>query len=426
MAVTIFGLSKLPTQFKSLQKMLPFFGASAVIFVMMILGKAASFLWRMLLLRENVAFLGEIELFSTTLGLAVTFSTLAFPAALIRFSLRNKAKSLSYLVYSFKQVFQAFLVVGGALWIFSKFGTFLTPNTQLPLSIFLVIVLLSIGHRLALAYANSQKKFTLYGLGEYVFAPGLKLILLLGILLGVFQQTFLFPHVLWSLAIAALITLTLAFRRKIGQSAPSLSINDQKTFRSYSFFLSGSFLAFMVYSALDIYLLQYFFESTTVGIYVGMLTLINLMDLLFLPFLHTFPAHLAEKKQLAARIVFTTSTAGLLVKIGLLLGLCLAIFGVFFFPVLSGDVLRIPFLVLLAFTIYKTAHYGLVHVYRHYLDFQGEQVFTARTMFASLAVKALFCFLFVPSMGIAGLAAANIITDLLHSWLLLRRIRSSA
>jgi O-antigen/teichoic acid export membrane protein len=406
-----------------MKKMLPYFGASAVILAAMILGKAFSFVWRILILRYNVAFLGEIELFSTTLGLATTFATLAFPAALIRFSLRRKAKAWSYFSHAALCSLQALILVGGGVWLISQFIPLFTPNTQLPLALFLGLVLLITGQKLALAFLNSQKKFTLYGLGEYVIGPGLKLILLIGILLGIFQNNFLFPHVIWSMVLAAFVSIVWVLGQKAKQSV-SLSQLEKKEFLSYSLFLSGSFLAFMVYSALDVYVLQYFFGLITVGLYAGMLTIVNLMDLLFLPFLHTFPVHLAERKTRLAKINFTNRTAGVLIKLGLISGLGIAGFGTVFIRLLTGSALNISIWILLAFAPYKILHYGVVHVYRHYLDFQGEQKFTAQTMFLSLGIKLFLCVVLVKPWGLVGLATANIVTDLFHIGWLIHRTNS--
>jgi len=423
-AVTIFSRMRSNISSAVMKKMLPYFGASAVILAAMILGKAFSFVWRILILRYNVTFLGEIELFSTTLGLATTFATLAFPAALIRFSLQRKTKAWRYVSHAALRSLQAFILVGGGVWLISRFIPLFTLNTQLPLALFLGLVLLIAGQKLALAFLNSQKKFSLYGLGEYVVGPGLKLILFVGILLGIFQKNFLFPHVIWSMVLAAIISIGWVLGQKAKQSM-RLSQLEKKEFLSYSLFLSSSFLAFMVYSALDVYVLQYFFGLITVGIYAGMLTIINLMDLLFLPFLHTFPAHLSERKTRVAKINFTNRTVGVLIKLGLISGLGIAGFGAVFIRLLTGNALNISIWILLAFVLFKILHYGVVHVYRHYLDFQGYQAFTAQTMFVSLVLKGVLCLLLVPSTGLIGLAAANVITDIAHSWLLWRRIRTS-
>lgn len=425
MAVTILNNSRYKAELSKFKKMLPFFGSSAIILIAMIVGKAFSFIWKILLLRYDVSFLGEIELFSTSLGLVITFSTLAFPAALIRFSLLKKTKAKQYFFHALSRGWKSFLIVSIALWLFSKFGTFLTPNTQLPLLTFLAIVFLSAIHRFSLAYLNGQKRFVEYGLGEYILAPGLKLILLIAILLGFFQKTFLFPHVIWSIILTAMIVIAFTFKNKNKQQTKGLTKKEKKDFLSYSTTLSSSFLTFMIYGALDVYLLQYFFNTTVVGLYAGMLTLINLMDLVFLPFLHTFSAHLSEKKSNQSKIVFTANTASMLVKMGLITGIVLSLLGLFLLPILSKNVLQVSIQLLLIFTIFKTLHLGVVHVYRHYLDFQGEQAYTAKTMFLSLIVKLLLSLALVGNWNLIGLAVANIITDLFHSYLLLRRVHFS-
>lgn len=418
-------LSSFLTQQPVWKKLSPLLGSSAVILAAMIAGKAASFVWRVLMVRYDLVFLGEVEVFSTTLGLAVTFSTLAFPAALTRFALRQQHLAVGYLVHAFFRLLLMFGLVGVAVGVLARISPLFTPNTQLPIAVFLGLVLVVASSKLALGYLNSQKKFTLYGLGEYGLTPVFKLILFLGILGGVWSKAFLFPHVVWSTFIGALMVVLATLWLKRKQPVTTLAKTEKKQFLSYSLFLSSSFLTFMVYGALDVYLLQYFFGSAMVGVYAGLLTLINLSDVFFLPFLHTFPAHLADKKTRAKRVQFTEQTGLFLLKLGLVAGVGLAGVGALLLPIISNNALQTSFWILLAFVVYKALHLGLVHVYRHYLDFQGEQAFTARTMAISLVVKSMLCLLWVPPWGIAGLAAANIATDGVHVWLLRRKIRFS-
>lgn len=402
-----------------------YFRSSVFILLAMIAGKAASFFWKIILLRSNVSLLGEIEVFLTTVGLAVTFSTLAFPAAVTRFALRKKSKAFSFFLHGLLQSCLVFLVVSVALWAFSRTGLLFTAHTHIPFFALVAVVFVSVAQEFSLAFLNSQKKFTLYGIGEYVLTPLLKLGLLLLIFFGVLSKNFLFTHVVWATVIGAVVVGALPFLKRKASISASLTLAEQQTFRSYSLFLTGSFLSFMVYSALDVYFLQYFFNSALVGIYVGMLTLINLLDLLFLPFLHTLPARLSEETTAQKRIVVTKNTTRLLLKWGLLLGAVGTLLSSSLLPIISNHTVEISIGIIGAFMLFKVVDSSLVLVYRHYFDFQGQQDYTAKTMLLSLVVKAVLCLVLVKPWGLAGLAVGNISTDLFHTWLLVRRMRAA-
>lgn len=386
----------------------------------MVVGKAASFIWRILLTGHDLVFLGEIEVFMTTLGLAVASSSLAFPGALARFALRYKSKAAGYLKYAFKQTAAMFAITGAIIWLLFQSGILFTQNTRLPLLAFLILIWVVCAQKLALAYLNSQKKFFLYGLGEYVFSPLFKLALFIGILIKIFPDSFLFSHVIVSIFLGAGTVLALTWFTRTPSIANPLSAAEMKRFSSYSSFLNGSFLTFMIYGALDVYFLQYFFESQMVGVYAGLITLINLGDILFQPFLQTFQAHMADAKTRSKKIRFVFRTSNMLVKAGVIWSSATAVFGYFFLPLVSNNALQVSFSALLAFGIYKTLHFGIVHVYRHFLDFEGKQRFTAKTMAASLAVKLLVGICVIPQFGLGGLAMTNIIADLVHIWFLRR------
>lgn len=398
--------------------------SSGVILVAMILGKAASFFWKMLVLRLDVSLLGQIEVFLTTLGLATTFSTLALPAAVTRFALLTPTKHQTYWREGVRRSLPAFLVVTAVLFLLTRWGVLMSERATVILPIFLLLLILSIFQDFSLASLNAQKRFAAYGLGEYVLVPALKLGLLILILLGWLPPSLLFSQVIWALGAAALLISLLPFTRKPSLTPTAITVAEKNTFWSYSLFLSGSLLTFMLYNALDVYVLRYFFDSTMVGIYVGMLSLINLMDLSFLPFLHTLPARLSERKKAAGRRELTYDITQLLLVCGVVFGTAGTLLSAVLLPLISNYAAVVPISVIALFMLFKTIHSAFVLVYRHYLDFQGEQKFTAQTMGLALVLKAAACLLLVPPFGLAGLAAGNLVADVFHWWLLRDRVRS--
>lgn len=394
-------------------------------------GKALSFLWKILLLQKNVELVGQIEVFLTSLGLVTAFCTMALPSAFSRFSLLTPKKTHAYLIFS---LFQSVKLLG-LLSIFSILFSFFFPYLSaqvyvVSLGLFLFTLFFSTFNEFLLVFLNIQKKFTLYGLGRYFWMPFLKILGLILIFQHILSENFLFVHVVWASIGAVFFTLisllyqgklfSLSFLKK-NKKRYSLSNLEKKKFLSYSFLLSGSFITYMIYGSLDIYLIRYFMGNFTVGVYAAFFMGVNVLELLFSPFLQTFQIHLAERKKVQEKKTFTRKTALTLFTVGMFL----AFFFSFILLFLMRNFISVnasSLIMILTFLVAKVIQSSFVHILRMYLDYQGEQIFTLKTMSTSLGIKVIIGVIATYKWGLLGLALTQYITEHIHSVLLWRKI----
>lgn len=408
------------TKLKSLFQKSSFLNSGLLVLAFMILGKIFSFFWKMLVLRHNVQILGEIEVILTTLGVATTLTTLALPAALTRFALKEKRQATSYLLTSLSFSAIAFLIVSLLVLLSSSKILTLESEVKNLVSLFLLAILASATQENSLAYLNSQKKFLLYGLGKHFLVPTIKIVLLGSILLGFLNKGLIISHVLWSTILATLVISLLTFKNISFKKLIPLKKKQKKRFFSYSTFLSASFLSFILYGAADIYFLQFFFGARTVGEFVGLITIVNILDLILLPFLQIFQAHLADKKA-NHKIKFTQNIFISLLIIGLAAGLIIASTGNKILAFVSNNTLNFPLWLIFLFSVWKTIHFSFVLLPRNYLDFFGKEKYTAKTMLISLILKVAIGSILIPTQKITGLLLTNILVDIFHTWFLFRK-----
>jgi O-antigen/teichoic acid export membrane protein len=393
-----------------------------VLVVLISIGKILSFGWKTLLLKESIELVGEIEVLLTTLGLLLSITSLAFPSAFGRFSLINKKRTKEYGKFAFIQTVKIFILISLIILttsiLFSDFyqKIFIIPFISFSLLLFSVVV-----QEFFLVFLNIKKRFTGYGVSKFILQPGIKIFFLGLILLGVISKRMLLDHVVWSIFLTTLITgLFLIKKINLKKETVSLQDKEKKGFLSYSRSLSGSLISFIVYGSVDIYLIQYFLGNFSVGIYSAIFMGINAMELLFSPFLQTFQVHLSEKKQQLQKQLFTQRTSYLLIVLGILMGLLIFIvLPPFLKYVLSIE--NINKFVILFFIIAKIIHSTIVLLLRHYLDFEGEEKFTLKTMGLSLLLKTFLGIILIPRMGLLGLAIAQITAELIHVLLLKRK-----
>lgn len=388
------------------------------------LGKIFSFIWKSLLLRESIELVGEIEVLFTTLGLMTAFSVLALPAAFSRFSLKNRKKTIPYKNLALKKSGIIYVLLISIIFLISAaFQNFYQKIFIVPVITFIILLISNLLQEFYLAFLNIEKKFATYGLFKFVFQPGIRFILLFLILLGLISKKFIFDHVIVSIVFPIiLLSIVLIGTKFFRRQKSALSKKEVSRFMSYTTALSGSFVSFIAFGTIDIYLIQYFTGNYYVGIYSAIFMIINILDLLFAPFLQTFQVHLADRKEVKNKEKFAKKTIiGLFISgsaVGLIITTLLPTFSSRFLGIENISTLMILF-----FVIAKIMHSSLVLISRHYLDFEGEEKFTFKTMNISLILKVILGIILIPKVGLMGAAISQIIVEIVHLWLLKNKAR---
>lgn len=395
-----------------------YFQSNLPLIILITLGKAFSFIWKTILLKENIELVGKIEVFLTTLGLVTAITTLGFPATFARFSLRNKDKTAAYQSLALNETKKIFLKTIIAIFlVLIFFKEFYQKIFIIPIFIFLFILFLNLIQEFFLVFLNITRNFNRYGIAKFILQPGLRLIFIVFYTLGLFNKNILFNHIFIAIILSSIITLYFLSRTNYFQiKKATLSQKESKSFLSYANSLSGSFITFMIYGAIDIYLIEYFSGNFLVGIYSAIFMLINILDLLFNPFLQTFQVHLAEKNGLQEKINFTRKNIISLALFSLLSGLFISILG----PIFLTSFFKINnyLLSITIFVIAKIIHSTFVLINRHLLDFEGEEKFTFKTMTISLIIKIILGIIFINLFGLVGLAVSQLVTEIIHYQLL--------
>lgn len=379
------------------------------------LGKAFSLIWKSILLKQNIELVGTIEVLLTTLGLLTALTTLAIPAAFARFSLKNRLKTFQYKNFALKQIGRIFIVIVLLICLIAlTLKAFYQQIFIISLSIFSLLLLANVIQELFLTYINVEKKFILYGFLKFITQPLLRIGLLSLVITGFLNQSALFNHVIWSIIITTIFT-AIILKIKTNFFKPTikkLNKNEQHQFLTYTKFLSGSFLSFIIYGAIDIYLIQYFLGNFYVGIYSAIFMFVNILDLVFSPFLQTFQVYLADKKSLFYKKRFTKKAVSGLLFSGLLVGIPISLLIPSFFEFFLNE--KIYLISIVLFVIGKIIHSAVVLLIRHYLDFEGKEQFTFKTMNIALISKIFLGIILISKLGILGLAISQLVTEIIH------------
>jgi O-antigen/teichoic acid export membrane protein len=405
-----------------------YFKAGATISPILFSGKILSFIWKILLLEKSVELVGKTEVLLTSLGLVTSFVTLALPAAFSRFSLKKATKTVSYFVFSIIQSLKLFSIIT----LVGLVIIFLLPDSLgellvVPIHIFLITVLCLAFQEFLLVFLNIKKNFFLYGLSKYFWVPLIKVAALVAIINKQFTHETVFFQIVISFAITTVITLLslLTKVKKINffkvSEKNKLTIKEKNNFLSYSTLLNGSLVTYIIYGSIDVYLINYLMGSFFVGIYSAIFMGINLVELTLSPFLQTFQVHLAEKKSTKQKIKFTKKIAILLLKIGFLVSILLTPIILVFVK----NIIEINFSLIITtfnFSLAKVIDTSLVQILRLYLDYQGNQKFTFKTMIYSLLLKAIAGTTLIYFFGLIGLAFASLVTEIKHGILVWKKM----
>jgi O-antigen/teichoic acid export membrane protein len=414
----------LPKEWLTTSQVLTFFKGGFSVLIAMVVGKAISFIWKLVLARQGADVLGHTQLLLTLIGLVSGLVLLGFPAALTRFSALNyqkkmQASSRQLLAIILKYLVLLSLLVAGVgpilgRWLESTWSIKLT-NTPQDFVILYTLPLLVVSE-LIWAYFNGQRQLGRYSWGKFVLQPFFRLITLVGLLVwGVSANGLVVGHI--SLAIIAsglisfwivqlpLLSVVKATRRQLPSG-----------FVAYATPLNLSAVAFMIFGSIDVFLLNQFTSIETIGLYAVLVLLAELMDIFFLPALNILPSFLSQYHQKAsAGGLFVLKVMFVLLIGGGSLALILFAAKDLVITWLFGQQYALALSLVGLVLIQKVAESAVVMPLRHYLDFYGYVKQTFILMLVILVVKLALSYFLIGQWGLAGALSALVIVQILHA-----------
>lgn len=415
---------------------------SAQVAAAILVGKTASFFWKILTANQGTHVVGEIEYILTTTTLLAALAVQGLPMAVTIWTAKwlNRKKNDSQIVHTSLAIgiSLSIVVTGIALFVFNYFPGLVGQMTISPQRYLWTIPLIVVIELMS-AWFNGRKQYIWYSFGKYAGLPLARLSLLALLLTAsTNQQTQITAHINGAVSAVALIlsSSTIFTLMRQQSNKPSftvyslfLSWSDLKQFWQQSMLLSGSLLLYIVYTASDVYLLSYFHNPSLVGVYSLLLALASLLEMVFYPILNLLQARLSnfhDDAQLALRFLYKNMAIS--AGIGIATALLLVGIKPLVVPLFGMSATSIPTSLFLLTLIWKLISNTLVLPIRHYLDYFNQQKITLNTMSGSFILKVLLSLTVVPSFGIAGILIANTMIELIHAgWLIgsLRRYDAS-
>ena len=401
-----------------------FWKQSALIVTFVFLGKSVSFIWKVVLARYGPDTLGIVQVSMVALTLLTNFSLLGLQTTVIRFMsmLREQKKSdLAEHVFFFTVRFSfTFVLVFIALTVgFPEqmksllHLQFLSDNSIRLLGLSLPAF---VGIELLTSYLNAHSNIMAYGLGKYLLQPTFRVTFLFVFLIFSLDiQTTISLHILCSSVVSCGVLLIASkLWKKVGSIRTPLKPTLREEYFRYSIPVAGSFLLFIFYGSIDTFLLSTYGTLSLVGLFSGVLLLIDLTDMFFVPSLNLLYLHLGKFSQTPKQ-----GTQYILQKMKIFLCLALLVFvgiAVTKAPltqfILGQEYMEtIPFILPLLFT--KLLEHTIIFPLRHLLDFYGYVKQTLLFMLVSLVSKIAFGIIFTQQYGILGVILAIGLSNLL-------------
>lgn len=388
-----------------------FWQGGLTVIAIMVLGKAISLGWKLVIVRLGPETLGTTQLILTALTLLTSFSLLGMQTTLGRFASiawhqHQYARAQQLLVLSLKWC--------GGLGITLALGCWLGPELiktvlKLPavsasdLRLLGLAVPLAVASELAWSFLAAQRRVMTYGLTRYVLLPVARLGLLVALMMAGLPVT---QIIVWHLVGAVVISASLTWilgRLPRSLVAKPLPEKYRKQLVKYALSIAGSFILFMVYGSTDVLLLNHFGSLEVVGLLSALFIFTELADIFFTGFLNLFQSFLsAFHKDPVAGWKFTLLTsAGLLIG-GLLVTTVLTTFrGLLISWLLGPEYQSISQIIGLALII-KTLESSIVFSLHHFLDFYGYVKVTVALMAIGLVVKVAAGWLLIAQYGLTG------------------------
>lgn len=387
----------------------------AEIIAAVLIGKAFAALWKLLLARIGPTQFGVISIALTAFYTFSSFGLLGFHTALMRFvaiakNARRTEAAHALLRLSVKLTLAVSLLLMAAVTAFPDMLPFVLSASARaigPVRAYLWIAPVLALSELLWSYMAATGNMRRYALSKYVSTPVLRLsFLAVLILLGKTTVPYLLLHLGVSslLAFVLAVGLIIRYRDKAAWNTPSDS-----RFLPYAIAMSGSFLAFTLYGALDVLFAARFLGPQAVGLLaaLGMLTQ-DALDILYGPLLNVIPAHMGSmRRDIRAGFSFIGANIGMFLMTGTVLAI--AIFSVRR-PVVTyllGPSYETIVPLVGLFLLTRVADNAIVLPLRHFLDFYGHVRLTLILMLISLAAKGVTGAVMIPRLGLYGIWLAQ-------------------
>lgn len=409
----------------------PLITESVLVAVAMLLGKLASFVWKITTARQGTQIVGEIEFILTTTNLIAALAIQGLPMAVTIWTakLHQQKKSdqpllLESVRFGVVTAVILSLLALIAFQVFPQLAGQMTISPKTYLWIIPGIVLLE----LLSAWFNGRKLYDWYALGKYLGLPLFRATLYFGLLYSFLsQESIITLHLNTAVVLLLAIMIIKAMimqkkeRKDTRFAATTIAWQEtRKKFWNQGALLSGSMVLYVIYSASDVYWLSHFHTPTLVGTFSLTLALASLLELVFYPVLNLLQTRLSVfQQQPNQALSFLGKNIGMSAIIGGITAIGLMVVKPLLVPLFGVSSSAISSQILGLILVWKLLENLLVLPLRHYFDFFGHQRSTLTTMSAAFVAKLLLSWLLIPTQGIMGVVLANIGAEIIHAaWLL--------
>ncbi|MDQ3008608.1 MAG: oligosaccharide flippase family protein [bacterium] len=401
-----------------------FWKSSFTVLAAILLGKATSLIWKVVLARLGPESLGFTQFILNILTLTSGFALLGLPATLTRFVAiahsKHNATQVTALFYFVLRVtavtslFAVSIFVMILLLFSDELSMQLLKDPQN--TIILVGIPFLVFTEVISSYLNGVRRVTSYSVLKYLLPPLLRLSLLgLLLLFGFQNNSLLTQHILLSTIIASLGGLMLShfsWNKVKTKLKPVL----QRELIKYSVPVSGSFLLFIAFGSLDTLLINKYIGITAVGLYSVLLLLSEITDIFFLSFINLIQPYLGslfDQKRKGGRFVILTCL--FLVVGGVAISLPIYIFRDFILDTLFGSEYAVVGSFVAFILLQKVLESALVMPLRHFLDFYGYVKETFSLMLLMLIIKVGLSWYLISHYGFYGAMISQVIIQVIHA-----------
>ncbi|MBU1326557.1 oligosaccharide flippase family protein [Patescibacteria group bacterium] len=407
-----------------------------IVLLAVVFGKSVSLLWKLLLARIGPQSLGTVEIALTVFTTLSSFSLLGLHTALMRFVTIHTAKKAHGQAQVLLWVSLKIATAIGLLLVmlFLKYPHILPSliDSSAPLleSLlpYLWIIPLFAASELLWSFLAATKQMASYAIAKYVFQPAFRLFFITAaMIVGVGTSGILVPHLVYSGVASCVLSIALVIRR-VNTRPSSTCTPTIKPFLLFALPMGGSFIAFVLYGALDVFLVGRYLGIAQVGLLSAVFIISGIPDAIYAPLLNIFQTYLGNTyTNIRQGFSFTVSNCMLFLVVG-------AITGAFVYLLRQGIVTYFmgpPYQTIVplvgAFLLIKILQDAIVLPLRHFLDFYGYVHHTFVLMLISTLVKLIVGIRTVPAVGLTGvilMQTAGIIVHLagclLVTWIVVR------
>jgi O-antigen/teichoic acid export membrane protein len=399
----------------------------SIIFLVILIAKGISLIWRIAIARIGPAALGFTELALQFIAVLSAVSLAGFQTSLTRFSSieyfsGKKGKAQAYLYLALRYSLTIALAASLFFLFFPDIAVQLT-NQSLPKTALLALVAavpFAAASEIISSYLVAVKDNVGFGINKYLSLPLLRLIFLL-IFFLLFKQInndFLIIHLVFAFIGASLVGSLLVWNK--GFAKPGrLTTGQRRQFVRYTIPMSGSLVLFVAGGFTDAFIITRILPLEDFGIFTAGLVLADSAGLILAPFLNTFQAALApyhdsmdKGLKHARKIIMIMVMAAAIFSFPLITLRNLVTVGLF------GEKYESAGIILLILLFSKIIEEALVLPLRHILDFYNQTKATFAAMAGIFLLKIALSFWLVSAAGIEGAAYANLMASGAHALLI--------